>query len=771
MLEPRRLAARAAAERMATLLGERVGDTVGYQTRDERRISERTRIEVVTEGILTRRLQNDPSLHGTGVVIFDEVHERNVTTDMGLALLLDARRALGTDLRVVAMSATAQVDKFAGILGDEHGPAPLIECAGRSFPVEVRYRPRQRNDRLENSVGDAIIGALRDDDGDILVFLPGIGEINRVRDTIAALVPSHVDVVRLAGALPFAEQDAALSASRPGRRRVVLSTDIAETSLTVDGVHVVIDAGLARVPRLDQRTGLTELVTVTSSRASADQRSGRAGRVAPGISYRLWSKIEDSTRLAHLPAEITQVDLCGVALDIIAWGTAVSDLPFLDPLPSRALSIAVATLKSLHLVDSNSAITEAGRRAMALPLHPRLANMVVRSSPSDAWLACVVAASLDERDVLRGRPTDLPADVSTRVLAILDLERHPDLDRNAARRVLDRARDIARRARVSSNDDVSVDHVHARTGAVLLLAYPDRLARRRATAGQFIMRSGGGAWMDAKDALAKDEFVVIADLDADRKSSRIRRAGALGADDVVAALSDDVAVSTRTEWSRERAGVVQTITRTVDAITLDERVVPAPASEETARIVLSHVRTTRLAALNFDESASRMLERIEFLRHHLGQEWPDVRRDTLIATLDDWLAPFLVGCTNADDLSRLDMQMIVTTRLSWDQTETLNTLAPPVFHPPRGRPVAIDYSDPTTPTMSIRVQHLFGLAAHPRVLNDTVAIKVQLLSPADRPIQVTSDLVGFWKGSWAEVRKEMAGRYPKHDWPVDPLRP
>jgi ATP-dependent helicase HrpB len=397
MLEPRRLAARAAAQRMASLLGEKVGDTVGYQTRDERKIGANTRIEVLTEGILTRRLQNDPTLDGTALVIFDEVHERNLPTDLGLAFLLDARNTFDSDVRVLAMSATAQAEKFADVLADVDGPAPVITSDGRIFPVDVRYVPRQRDDRLENAITDAVLHALKNDDGDILVFLPGIGEINRAQTLLKERVPTTVDVVRLAGALPFAEQDVALNASTEGRRRVVLSTDIAETSLTVEGIHIVIDAGLARTPRLDTRTGLTELVTVTSSRASADQRSGRAGRIREGVAYRLWSRIEDSTRLAHLPAEITQADLCSLALDIASWGTPVDQLKFLDAPPLRTLAMATDTLQMLHLVDLSGAVTPLGRTVLGLPLHPRLGAMVARNadSPAQGWIACVLAALLE----------------------------------------------------------------------------------------------------------------------------------------------------------------------------------------------------------------------------------------------------------------------------------------------------------------------------------------------------------------------------------------
>lgn len=769
MLEPRRLAARAAAQRMASLLGERVGDTVGFQTRDERRIGAATRIEVLTEGILTRRLQNDPTLDGTALVIFDEVHERNLPTDLGIALLLDAQQALGTDVRILAMSATAQADKFARVLGTATEPAPIVTSDGRIFPVDIRYLPRQREDRLENAISDAVLQALKNDDGDILVFLPGIGEINRAQQVLRERVSESVDIVRLAGALPFAEQDAALQASPSGRRRVVLSTDIAETSLTVEGIHIVVDAGLARTPRLDVRTGLTELVTVTSSKASADQRSGRAGRVREGVAYRLWSRIEDSTRLAHLPAEITQADLCSLVLDVASWGTPISELPFLDAPPQKSLSLALDTLTRLQLLDENGAITPLGRSVLQLPLHPRLGTMVARNvdSPSQGWIACALAALLEERDIMRGRPDTLPADLALRVRLVLDLERHDLADRGAVQRVRDAARDIARRSGISSDTYVSADMVDAMCGAVLLSAYPDRLAMRRSTAGQFVMREGGAVSCDNKDDIAKEMFIVAADVDSRRGGSRLRRGASVGLDLIAPVLGDDVEVESYLMWDKSRDDLVQRVVRKVGSIRIDERdLLPVP-SEETTDALIERVKTTQLKILS-GGAATEFRNRIAFLRHHRGEDWPDTSQSHLLATVDEWLRPFLVGATGRADVAAVDLTMVLQSNLGWDKSTLLDTLAPTFFTPPHGKPVAINYADPDAPTVAVRVQHLFGLTAHPSVLEGQVPLRLQLLSPADRPIQITSDLPTFWTGSWADVRKDMAGRYPKHKWPLDP---
>lgn len=785
MLEPRRLAARAAARRMAHLLGEDVGETVGFVTRDERKIGPLTRIEVVTEGVLTRRLQNDPTLEGVGLVIFDEIHERNVPTDLGLTFLLDARTQLSLDVRILAMSATPEAEAFARVIGTLDAPAPIITSQGRMFDVEIRYVPRQRNDRLEHVVASTVMRALREDEGDILIFLPGIGEINRAKNALESQLPAGVAVHRLAGALPFAEQDLALAPSPSGQRRVVLSTDIAETSLTVDGIHIVIDAGLSRVPRLDVRTGLTELTTVTSSRASAEQRSGRAGRVRQGVAYRLWGKIDDSTRLAHLPAEITQTDLTNVALELCAWGTPPEQLHFLDTPPAKSLSRAIALLRTLHLVDSPPAsesesisaielpiITELGRDALSLPIHPRLAVMVlhVRDQSEQGWLACVIAALLEERDILRSDKTT-PIDLALRVRIVLGLDSHDGADRGGVARVRERAKDLARRARISSDVFVSTDLIDHYCGALLLRAYPDRLAMRRSTPGQFITYDGGGAWCDTKDVLAQEQFLVAADLDADRKSSRIRRAAALDAAQVAATLGEDLIIERDIVWDKSRNDLVQREVRRVGSLRLGEYVSEPLPCDDTLDALIDRVRVTQLDILNWSDDAESLRQRMLFLRHHCGEEWPDVSRKTLLASVDSWLRPFLAGATSRSDLERLDMAMLLRSMLSWDQSEQLDTLAPARYQPPTGKPIDIDYTDISAPSIDVRVQKMFGVTSHPHVLNGSLPLKVVLLSPADYPIQVTSHLPDFWNGSWRDVRREMAGRYPKHSWPEDPCAP
>lgn len=769
MLEPRRLAARAAAARMAGLLDERVGETVGFQTRDERRIGPDTRIEVLTEGVLTKRLQQDPSLTGVALVIFDEVHERNLPTDIGLAFLLDAIAKWQSPTRIVAMSATAQSEMFAQALATDDHPAPVITSHGRQHPVEITHVPRARDTRIEEAVADAVIMALGENDGDILVFLPGIAEIDRTRTLLGKRLTPDIDVVRLAGALPFDEQDAALRASAVGNRRVVLSTDIAETSLTVEGVHIVIDAGLARVPRFNPRTGMIEIVTITSSRASADQRSGRAGRVRPGAAYRLWSKLEDGTRLEHLPAEMTQTDLTGFALEVAAWGTPIGELRFLDAPPQKNLRLALDTLRLLRLIDDDARPTPLGREALALPLHPRLATMVARhrDGPAEAWIACIVAALLDGRDIMRGRPDETPCDLALRVKLIARLTTDDRADNGALRRVADQARDIARRASIRADVALTEDMIDVMTGPLVLSAYPDRLAMRRSSPGQFVMRAGGAVLCDTTDSIARESFIVAADVSAQRNTSRVRRGAAIDLDHIAPILGDDVEVESWLTWDKDRDDLVMRVVRKVGNMRIDERsLAPTPGPDTTAAL-LERVRATNLGALAGGDGRT-FRQRIEFMRHHQGQMWPDVSTKHLLATLDQWLEPHLVGATGRHDLERIDVTMVISTSLGWDQATALEHLAPPMFDPPRGRSVPINYADPEAPMISIRVQHLFGLNTHPCVLDGLVPVRVQLLSPADRPIQVTSDLPGFWTGSWRDVRRDMAGRYPKHDWPLDP---
>jgi ATP-dependent helicase HrpB len=763
MLEPRRLATRAAAQRMAALLGEPVGRTVGYQTRDERHIGEHTRIEVVTEGVLTRRLQHDPELPGVGIVIFDEVHERNLPTDLGLALALDVRATLRPDLRLLAMSATPDTRRLVDLLGLD-APAPVIESAGREHPVDVRSLPPGKGVRIEQATADAVLTALRDEPGDVLVFLPGIGEIRRVEQLLASRVPADVDVRPLAGALSLADQDLALTPSPAGRRRVVLSTDIAESSLTVAGVRVVVDAGLARVPRFDPRTGMTRLTTVTTSRASADQRAGRAGRTEPGVCYRLWSKLEQNTRLAHLPAEITQVDLAGLALELAAWQATAESLSFLDPPPAKTLQTARALLVELEALSPTGTITDTGRAMLGLPVHPRLARLVVAAPANLRALACVVAAVVDERDVLRGRVDELPADLALRVRLVCGDTRDDRADRRVIERVRDRALDIARRARVRLVFD-EVDAAH--TGSVLALGFPDRVATRRSQLGQFQLRTGGGAWVGKDDPLAREPFVVAADLDGNRTSARVRLGAGLDAEELETALADHIERRETLTWDKQRNDLVVRVETRLGNMTVSDQVRgPTPGADTTAALV-ERVAATRLAALDMALAAG-LRSRLAFVRHRFPDGgWPDTSDKHLLATLGEWLAPYLVHATGRADLERLDVPMLLSNLLSWDQQMDLADLAPATLDTPSGRRVPIDYSR-DHPTASVRVQDLFGLTTHPTVARGTVAVSLELLSPADRPIQITSDLPGFWAGSWSEVRKEMAGRYPKHQWPLDP---
>ncbi len=770
MLEPRRLAARAAGHRMAHLLGEDVGDTVGYQTRDERRIGRNTRIEVVTEGVLTRRLQNDPELPGTGLVIFDEVHERNLPTDVGLALALDARRTLRPDLRILAMSATPQAESLATLLGrpllDTAGPCPIITSEGRTHPIEVRWSPLGKGQRLDQAVVETVLLALRNDIGDILVFLPGIGEITRVMQALEPLVPGNVDLYPLAGALSLTDQDRALAPSPSGRRRVVMSTDIAETSLTVAGVRIVVDAGQARVPRYDTRTGMTRLTTVATSRASADQRAGRSGRTEPGVAYRLWSKLEHSTRRAHLEAEITQVDLAGLVLELAAWGTPAAELAFPDPPPPRTLAQGAELLRMLGAFDEHDAITAVGRAMLGVPAHPRLARMVVDAAAlGQQSLACVIAALLDDRDILRGRADDLPADLSLRLRVVMGIERHERADRGAVHRLVQRARDIAGRIGFSLDlDSIDPD----RAGAVLILAYPDRLAVRRSQPGQFQLRTGSGAWVAKDDPLANEAFVVAADVDGDRKNTRLRLAAGIDAEEVAATLGDAVETRHILVWDKERGDIIERIERRLGSMRLDERTRRPGPGRATTEALIERIRVTRLAPLKWSGQAEQLRRRVEFLYRSstdTRDEWPDWSDANLVRTLDVWLAPYLAGMTSMTEVVSLDLSMVLRAGLPWPLGSRLDELAPMQLELASGRSVSLDYAG-DQPSATVRVQDLFGTREHPQAAGFPVLL--HLLSPADRPIQITADLPGFWAGSWAEVRKDMAGRYPKHQWPIDP---
>ncbi|MGI9052837.1 MAG: ATP-dependent helicase HrpB [Ilumatobacteraceae bacterium] len=757
VLEPRRLATRAVARRMAELAGSAVGELVGFQTRDERRIGQATRIEVLTEGVLTRRLQHDPELPGVAAVIFDEVHERNLTTDLGLAFTLDAAATLRPDLRIVAMSATADTARFARLLGGDGDLAPVLSTADSPHPVDIRWLPRRKDEWLEPAIESAVRRALGEADGDVLVFLPGIGEIDRVAERLHDLAERGVDVRRLAGAVGVEEQDDALAPSPAGRRRVVLATDIAETSLTVEGVHIVIDGGLARTPRFDTGHGMTRLTTVAISRDSADQRAGRAGRLGPGVAYRLSSRMEHGTRPAHRAAEVTQVDLAGFVLELAAWGTAEADLAFLDRPPAPARRQAEDLLRALGALDPTGGLTELGRRMVALPAHPRLARMLADRRDT---LSCVVAALVDERDVLRGGPTRVPADLSLRVAVVCGQTTDDRADRRAVANVRRQAEDLGRRAGVDF-DPSGVDP-HA-AGLALLAGFPDRLAARRRP-GQFQLRTGSGAWVADDDPLATAELIVAADLDGKRSGARIR----LGAAVDRAAIADvltGVVEDRRLEWVDGE--LVERVERRLDALRLgQEQRRPEPGEATTAALV-ARVRTTKLEVLTWTRAARQLQARVALLRDELGDTWSDLSDGALLRELDKWLAPNLVGATGRADLARLDIVLLLRTRLSWPAGAELDELAPTTWKLPSGRDSPIDYRA-ERPTVSVRVQDVFGVTRQPTVAGGRVPLTLVLLSPADRTIQITADLPGFWAGSWKDVRKDLAGRYPKHRWPQDP---
>jgi ATP-dependent helicase HrpB len=817
MLEPRRLATRAAARRMASLLGEEVGSTAGYRTRDERRTGPATRIEVVTEGILTRRLQQDPSLPGAGLVIFDEFHERNLHADLALALILDARPAFRPDLRLLVMSATLDTARIAALLGSAAGtapgnteggeggggaerPAPVIESHGRAWPVDIRFAPPAPPVRKAGYKGRpgppprpgaqvvpaataAVLRALREETGDLLVFLPGAGDIRRVETALTepgSGLPEGVDVRPLYGALPIADQDAALAPSPPGRRRVVLSTDIAETSLTVDGVRVVLDSGWHRTPRYDPRSGLTRLETVGITKASADQRAGRAGRTEPGVAYRLWSKLEHAARRPFAPPEIASADLAGLALELAVWGSETASLPFLDPPPPRALEEGRRLLTFLGALDALGRPTTAGRKMAGLPLHPRLARMVVGAVAADRGsTACALAALLEDRDVLRGRPDELETDVATRLRLLVDRTvsspsgRHPHVDGGAVATARRRASELARRVGVAAPDP----GVHPDPGPVLALAYPDRIAQARG-GGRFRLRGGGGAWLPAGDPLAGEAFLVVAELDAagrtsasSGKDSRIRIAAALDAEDVEAVAAATGATLERIatlSWDQARDDLRARVERRLDNLLLGEAEGPAEPGPATTAALLARVRATKLAVLHWSDTARNLQARIAFARRAgdaaAPGEWPDPSDAALARSVDGWLVPLLKNATGRADLEAIDMTRVLRSLLGHRIAE-LDRLAPPTVAFAGGRQVPVDYGG-DHPSAELRVQDAFGTTTHPTVSG--VPVVLSLLSPAGRPVQVTSDLPGFWKGSWAEVRKDMAGRYPKHSWPSDP---
>jgi len=760
LLEPRRLAARAAAHYMAKLLGETVGETVGYRIRMDTRVGPRTRIEVVTEGILTRLLQFDAALSGYGLVIFDEFHERSLHADLSLALCLEARQVLRPDLRLAVMSATLDAAPVAQLLGD----APLLTSEGRSFPVATTYRPLLARERLEAQVANSVRRVLAEDSGSVLVFLPGTGEIRRVANLLAEQIPSGVTVMPLYGDLSQAQQEAAILPAAAGHRKVVLATAIAETSLTIEGVRVVVDAGLMRVPRFDPVSGMTRLMTLRVSQASADQRRGRAGRLEPGVCYRLWS--EGERLQAQSSPEILQADLAPLVLELAQWGSGDSaKLSWLDPPPAAALSQARELLQDLEALDDQGSITAHGRRLLELPLHPRLAHMVVKSVPrGDGWLACLMAALVSERDILPAG--EQSADISLR-LQMLDSGSGPPqpADPQRLRRLRAVAQDIAREAGISAHD---LRRQHA--GVVVALAYPDRIARRRpGSAGRYLLSGGRGAFLPDADPLAACEWLAVAELDGAAHEARVYLAAALSEIEVREVCAAQITRHSLLDWDEASSSVRALSEQRLGAIRLEARTLDAPDPGQVTALMLAAIRRRGLACLPWNPALRNWQARVMFLRRLHEDNWPDVSDGQLLATLEHWLAPFMAGRSRISHLADLPLRDALTALLDYPRQQQLESLAPMHFTVPTGSRVAIDYTAGEIPVLAVRLQELFGLSETPAIAGGGFPLLLHLLSPAQRPVQVTRDLAGFWRSSYQDVRKDMKGRYPKHYWPDDPL--
>jgi ATP-dependent helicase HrpB len=765
MLEPRRLAAKAAARRMAFLLGEAVGRTVGYRIRMDTVVSAATRIEVVTEGVLTRMLRSDPALEPYGLVIFDEYHERSLHADLGLALALHSQQILRPDLRLLVMSATLEGERVAALLGS----APVISSEGRLFPVETRYRPIRREQRHDSAVAATVREAVEEVSGDVLVFLPGAGEIGRVASLLERTMPAGVRVHRLHGTLSAEAQDAAIAPAPPGTRKVVLATSIAETSLTIEGVRAVVDSGLSRGPRFSPRTGMTRLATARVTRASADQRRGRAGRLGPGVCYRLWSAHDEAGLVPFNTPEIFASDLAPLALDLAAAGVRdASDLAWLDPPPAAALTQARELLGWLGAIDAAGAVTAHGRRMAALPVHPRLAHMLlVARRRGLSGTGAAVAALLGERDILqRTRPGSGDPDADLRLrLEILRTGRGlPGLEID--RGVLHRARMEAKewRRRLGAADEPA-DETDA--GLLAALAYPDRVAQRRpGQPGRFLLRNGRGALMSASQPLARADWLVAIELDDTGSESRIRMAAPLEAGHLDELLAGQVTEADEIGWSPD-AGLSARRIRRFGAIVLDERPIQSPDPELVRAALREGIRRVGLGALSWSADAVRLRDRLRFM-HALDPSWPDVSDESLLETLDAWLGAAL-SAARKGGLTRIDPTESLRAMLDWRQRQELDALAPERIEVPTGSRVVIDYSNPAAPVLAVRLQEVFGWTETPRIGRGRVPLTLHLLSPAYRPVQVTQDLPGFWKSGYLEVRKELRARYPRHSWPEDPL--
>ncbi len=760
VLEPRRLAARAAAERMAKTLGEKVGETVGLRVRFGSKVSARTRIEIITEGVFTRRVLDDPMLEGVAAVLFDEFHERSLDADLGLALARDVQQGLREDLRLLVMSATIDGARVAKLLGD----APVVASEGRAFPVETRYLGRDARP-IEPQMADAIARAVRADAGSVLAFLPGAAEIRRTAAQLEGRLDANIDVVALYGALAGDEQDRAIAPAPPGRRKIVLATSIAETSITIEGVRIVVDSGLARVPRYEPDVGVTRLETVRVSRAAADQRRGRAGRTEPGICYRLWDEPQTASLEPYARPEILSADLSSFALDLAAWGSAPEQLAFLDPPPRPALTEAKALLAELGAIDGDGRITGEGQKLRLLPLPPRLARMVVDAAALGAALdAAEIAVLIGERG-LGGDDVDL-----THRLENLRRDRSPrarDARAMAARWAVIAKSDSSPQAKgtdspASSDREMSI-------GAILALAYPERIAKNRGgAAGAFLLANGRGAQLDAASPLSREPYLAVAELTGSAAAGRILLAAPMTFAEIEARFADRIVTCDEVTFDPASASLRMRRLRRLDAIALAEQPMPVAANEHAARLLAQGIARLGIERMPWTKSLRQWRDRVMFLRAAEGDEWPDLS-DTALAADTDWLASVFYGKTSLAELTSEEFASALTARLPYPLQRRLDAEAPTHFAAPTGTQAPIDYEAEGGPKIAIRVQELFGLDRHPAIAGGKIPLVIELLSPAHRPVQTTRDLPGFWRGSYAAVRAEMRGRYPKHPWPDDPM--
>jgi ATP-dependent helicase HrpB len=752
VLEPRRIAARASAERMAQTLGERVGETVGYRVRFGSKVSHATKIEIVTEGIFSRQILDDPELSGIAAVLFDEFHERSLDADLGLALARDAQTGLREDLRILVMSATLDGARVARLLGE----APVIASEGRAFPVETRYLGKKADAPLERQMADAVAMALRGNPGSVLAFLPGAAEIRRTQNFLGERVhDANIEIVPLFGALDASVQDRAIAPAPKGQRKVVLATSIAETSLTIEGVRIVVDSGMARVPRYEPDIGLTRLETVRASRAAVDQRRGRAGRTEPGVCYRLWDEPQTASLAAYTQPEILSADLSSLVLDLAQWGVSdPADLAFLDPPPAPALKEARSLLSELGALDADGRITAEGHSLRALALPPRLARMIVDSHRAGAGQeAAEIAAVLTERG-LGGDSVDL--DVR------LDQFRRDRSPRASS------ARSLAQRwAQQVASSETSQGEQELSTGIMLAYAFPDRVAKNRGN-GSFVLANGRGAAVEQTSALARAPYIAVAELMGTAANGRILLAAPLAQEEIERHFADQIEGIEEVFFDRSAMALRVRRKRTLHAIALSEAPMALSPSAETARVFADGLIAAGLDKLPWSKSSKQWRDRVMFLRKAEGESWPDLSDAALAAQAEAWLVPALYDKAALKDFSAGDLSDALTTLLPWELRARLEREAPTHFEAPTGTMLAIDYEAEQGPTVTVRLQELFGLNTHPSIAKGAVPLVLELLSPAQRQVQVTRDLPGFWRGSYAAVRSDLRGRYPRHPWPEDP---